>query len=227
MMEQKRILCYGDSNTWGHIPGDGRRFAPELRWTGRLAAEFAGQCVILEEGLNGRSTVFDDDCLPCRNGLKGLGYALVSQKPIDVLILSLGTNDLKHTDAAGSAKGLERLLRLCTQASVCFDSGVSPIFRDGAGILVVSPIHLHPQIALRRPESSLAKKYEASLHFAEQLAPVAARYGAAFVDAAQYAAPSEIDCVHLDAEGHAALSAAIGRALRGLLTDGSQKGTVL
>ena len=216
-MEQKRILCYGDSNTWGHDPASGQRLAPDVRWTGRLAKALSGQCVILEEGLNGRSTVFDDDCLPCRNGMKGLGYALVSQKPIDVLILSLGTNDLKHTDAVGSAKGLDRLLRLCSQASVCFDSDKSPIFRENAKILVISPIRLHPEIAVRRPESSIAGKYEASTHFAEQFAPVAAKYGAAFLDAAQYAAPPETDCVHMDAAAHAALAEAIAAKLRELL----------
>ena len=57
----KRILCFGDSNTYGYIPGgNGRRYGPDVRWTGLLSAWLKPECLIIEEGLPGRTTVFED-----------------------------------------------------------------------------------------------------------------------------------------------------------------------
>lgn len=213
----KRILCYGDSNTWGYTPGSGVRFAPEVRWTGRVAQALQGRCTILEAGLNGRTTVYDDPCLPCRNGKSGLGYELVSRKPIDILVLSLGTNDLKFTGAAASAKGLNQLLRLCSQADICFDSGSSPIFGKDARILVISPIALHPDLDKSFPDSTFAGKYEQSRLFARHYAPVAQAWGAEFLDAGEYAQASPADCVHMDAPSHARLAQAVAEKLAAML----------
>ena len=102
----KRILCYGDSNTWGNIPADGRRYPADVRWTGVAAKLLGDGYSIIEEGLNGRTTSFDDYYVDCRNGRKGLGYALCAHAPIDLIVVSLGTNDLKYTGAVGSYKAV-------------------------------------------------------------------------------------------------------------------------
>ena len=66
----RHILCYGDSNTWGYTPGSGERHAPDVRWTGVLRRRLGEGWEVLEEGMNGRTTVFDNPMSPGRNGWK-------------------------------------------------------------------------------------------------------------------------------------------------------------
>ena len=97
---EKRILCFGDSNTWGYDAYSGGRFARDVRWTGVLQNTLAKDYHIIEEGLCGRTTVFDD---PLNEGLNGFRYllpCLQSHLPIDMLIIMLGTNDCKERFAA-------------------------------------------------------------------------------------------------------------------------------
>ena len=213
----KRVLCYGDSNTWGYIPGSGQRFPEDVRWTGVASGLLRDQCVLLEDGLNGRTTVFDDPYADFRNGRKGLGYALCSQAPIDLLVLCLGTNDLKFTNAAGARKVLEKLLRLVRLDDACFDAAMIPIFTHSPRILVIAPIPLHPDIALLRPESSLAGQYGESVRFSADFRAAAETVGADFLDAGLYAAASAADCVHMDADAHRRLGMAAAEKIREIL----------
>ena len=79
----KRILCYGDSNTWGFTPATGKRYAPDVRWPG-----------VMQSTLGADYAVWEDPFAPCRNGLEGIGYGLLRAKPLDLVVLMLGTNDL-------------------------------------------------------------------------------------------------------------------------------------
>ena len=106
----KRILCYGDSNTWGYTPITGVRYDEHTRWTGRLQDVLGEDYCVQEEGLNARTSAFDDPFKPYLNGKDMLEGILVSAKPLDVLVISLGTNDLKFTAAEGSRDGLARIL---------------------------------------------------------------------------------------------------------------------
>jgi lysophospholipase L1-like esterase len=92
----KTIVCYGDSNTWGCNPVDGSRYPPDVRWTGVLAQGLGPEYRIVEEGLNGRTTRWDDAIEPGRNGLAYLRPCIESHNPIDLVITMLGTNDLKR-----------------------------------------------------------------------------------------------------------------------------------
>ncbi len=96
---KKVILCYGDSNTWGSVPaGNGARFPSHVRWPGVLSKLLRTNYRIIEEGLGGRTTVHDDPLSPPwveRNGIKTLGAILETHKPLDLVIIFLGTNDLK------------------------------------------------------------------------------------------------------------------------------------
>lgn len=214
----KRIVCYGDSNTWGYVPGTGARYDQQTRWTALLQKSLPEDCVVIEAGMNSRTTSFDDPTCDFLNGRKGILYTLLAAKPVDLLIISLGTNDLKYTDAKGSSKGLDALLHTVEAAQhVCSDHGCTPVFTPSAQILVVSPIALHPAIDVSQPPSSLRGKYEASLHFAEYYQEVSQAHHTAFLDAAQYACPSETDCVHMPPEAHAALAQAITGAVRTIL----------
>ena len=91
----KRILCYGDSNTWGYDPVARDRFDAATRWTRVLAASLGADYEIIEEGLCGRTTIWDDPVTEYRNGRTYLIPCLDTHCPLDLVVLMLGTNDLK------------------------------------------------------------------------------------------------------------------------------------
>ncbi len=211
-----RILCYGDSNTWGNIPGIGTRYPAHIRWPGILAQELGDAYTIVEDGLNGRTTVYDDNYVDFRNGKKGLGYSLSAHAPIDLVILSLGTNDLKFTGAAGSAKGAEALLHYMKAAEVLcrYPTSGGSIFPNGQKVLLVSPISLSEHIAESFPDSPFAPQYQESRNMSRYFRMVAEEQGAYFLDAAQFAQPSETDGVHMDPQSHSRLGRAIAEKVR-------------
>lgn len=111
-MEQVRILCYGDSNTWGYISGSNHlRYGNDKRWTKVLANLLGNNFEIIEEGLNSR-TLISNDLRPGKEGKNGYEYlipCLDTHDPIDLVILMLGTNELKNTYNK-SAKEIGELL---------------------------------------------------------------------------------------------------------------------
>ena len=211
---KKRILCYGDSNTWGYTPGSGIRYDENTRWTGILRQRVSDFAEIIEAGLNGRTTVFDDPINPYRNGLKGLGYTLITEKPLDLVVICLGINDLKFAGIAGAARGMEELLRTLFGANQIYQ-GSTPVFPNGPRVLLMAPPPLHPRFDELRPDTMSRGKSEESRRFAELYAPLAERYGAEFLDASAVATcPSEVDGLHLTAESHARLAEAVEKKLR-------------
>ncbi len=100
----KTVLCYGDSNTWGSDPETGERFAPDVRWPGVLRRSLGEGYWVIEEGLGGRTTVRDDPIEGAhKNGRAYLRACLESHKPIDLMTIMLGTNDLKARFAASAS----------------------------------------------------------------------------------------------------------------------------
>lgn len=212
-MERKQILCYGDSNTWGYIPGSGERQPEDKRWTGVCQAALGDDYRIIEAGLNGRMTVRDDPFSDYLNGKKCLGYTLVSQKPLDLAVLMLGTNDLKYTNAVGAATGADELVRMLLNANEVYRVS-QPIFPKGAKVLLVSPPLIADEISQLRPDSTLAGGAEDSKRFKELYEAVAATRGVYFMDAAPYTEPSLEDCVHITTESHARLGAAVAEKIK-------------
>ena len=103
----KRILCFGDSLTWGFVPaGGGARYGEDVRWTQQLA-RITGATVI-EEGLCGRTSVFYDPTMPCACGADYVEACVMSQAPLDLVVVMLGTNDLKVFLANGCAGAVAR-----------------------------------------------------------------------------------------------------------------------
>ena len=209
MAERKRIVCFGDSNTWGYKPGVGGRFDEDTRWTGRLATMLGDDYRVLECGINGRTTSFDEPFRDCRNGCKGLAYSMEEHRPFDLLIISLGGNDLKYEGAMGACRGLRAILR------VALNSGINNSFNRSAfrggktRILVISPIPFDESISKRNPDHFFANKVEISRRFAELYGPICKEFGVEMLDAAQIAQPSPLDCIHMDAEGHRAIAEAV------------------
>ena len=113
------ILCYGDSNTWGRDPISESRFGKDVRWPGVLQQELGAGYDVISEGLPGRTTVWTD---PIEGHMSGKDYlipCLNSHKPIDLIIILLGTNDLKHRFAVPAfdiAQGILYLARMIRQS---------------------------------------------------------------------------------------------------------------
>ena len=150
----RRILCYGDSNTWGYDAAADDRFPEEVRWTGVLQQLLGEGFRVIEEGQPGRTTVWDDPIEEHRNGKTALYSVLESQSPVDLVVLMLGTNDLKprfSLNAFDIAAGLERL-RDWVDSRRLVQSCRSTAGFDWARYLSQVPAltHRQRQLALRR-----------------------------------------------------------------------------
>ena len=208
----KNILCFGDSNTWGYIPGTGERYAPDVRWPGVLAAELGAEYRISEDGLNGRTTGFDFPWADCRNGQSGLPYALLSQRPLDLLIIAVGINDLTVVDSAFSAKSAAGLIRRARMLQAVPDAGTR-IFKDDVKILIVAPAPVHPDY----DRMFNLEYYEDSCRLAERYREMAQENEVEYINAGDYAEASPVDCVHYTEESHQRLGLAIAEKVREIL----------
>ena len=112
-MSRINVLCFGDSNTYGYIPDGSGRFDESVRWTGLLQKRLGQDFHVIEEGLCGRTTVFQDALREGRRGVDLIGTLVESHNPIDILVVMLGTNDCKtrYGASAGTiAKGMEQVI---------------------------------------------------------------------------------------------------------------------
>ena len=191
----KTILAYGDSLTYGANPeAGGPRHAYEDRWPTVLEQALAGQARVIAEGLGGRTTVFDDfSSVADRNGARVLPTLLDSHKPLDLVVIMLGTNDLKvyiNGTAFGAAMGIKRLVQMVRLHP--YDAGQPvPQVLIMAPPLTVATKHadLHPMFAPRADEAKLFDHYYSR---------VAAELGAGYFNAASVAVADSRDGVHLD-----------------------------
>lgn len=203
----RQILCFGDSNTYGLILGTfsgkgGRRYSRGIRWTSILAETLREKdCHVIEEGLCGRTTVFED---PLRDGRKGtdmLPLLLETHAPLDLVILMLGTNDCKVINDASAeviGMGIERLLEQIRTQS------------PDSKVLLVSPIALGDRVWEDGydPEFN-AVSVETSKRLPVIYEQIAEKWKISFLAASEYAKPSEIDREHMDEEGHRKLAEAV------------------
>lgn len=198
----KHILCFGDSNTYGLIPQINGRYSWDERWTGILNYKLGfDNYRIIEDGLCGRTTIFEDPLRDNRNGSKILPTVLETNNGIDAIILMLGTNDCKTVYGATAeiiGKGIERLINIIKQYSIT------------SKILLVSPIHFGEKVWHNEydpefsPNSIVVNKGLANVY-----ENIANKENILFLDASIYAQPSNEDQEHLNAEGHKALAEAI------------------
>lgn len=199
----RSILCYGDSNTWGYDPMTGDRLPFGSRWTSVLAAELGPDYLIIGEGLNGRTTVFDDPMEEGRNGVRYLVPCLNTHRPLDAVVLTLGTNDTKyrfHVHASDIAMGMRRLVRTIS-AGECGVGGNPPRIGIIAPVPVSERLHDGPFTGAHAIARGLSEAYRA----------VALESGSAFFDAQTVVPQPGHDGVHLDAAAHLALGQAIAR----------------
>ena len=214
----KQVLAFGDSNTWGMIPGSaGERYPEEIRWTGLLRRKLESRNIRrAEDGVCGRTTVFEDPERPGRRGVDGIArYS--GMEDLHAVILMLGTNDCKAVFRAAPEE-IGRGLEQCLES---FEKLVPP-----ERILVCSPLRLGENVwkPERDPEFE-PRSVEVCRALEGIYRAIAARHGTRFLAASDYATVSHIDEEHLNADGHEHLAAAI---LNKLTQDrGEDRGTYL
>lgn len=199
----KTVLCYGDSNTYGYNPLNGLRYPEDIRWTGRLQTLLGGDYRVIEEGCNGRTTIFDDPLEGWKNGLDYLRPCLNSHKPVDIVILMLGSNDLKeafHASAEEIAGGAATLVDTIQDFTV-EKQGFAP------QIILVSPPEIGEGICASSfagifGESAIGRSKE----FPKLYEKVAKERGCEFLNAAAHIRPSAEDSLHLSPGAHERLA---------------------
>lgn len=213
---KKHIVCFGDSNTHGYCAMNDGRFDENERWTCFLQKNLGEDYLVLEEGLSGRTTCFND---PLFEGLSGLDYiypCLMSHEPVDLLVIMLGTNDTKERFGASTAcigLGLKRLVQKAVSVTDCW--------RDKKPqILVVTPQNIGDEYEHSAVRTTMgAGCAEKSRGLGEQYKAVAELTGCHYLDANEVisASPNHIDFMHLTAEGHRQLADALTAKIKEII----------
>jgi lysophospholipase L1-like esterase len=208
----KTILCYGDSNTWGYNAETAGRFPPETRWPGVLARELGSGYTIIAEGLNGRTTVWPDPVEgEHKNGKTYLIPCLESHHPIDLVIVMLGTNDLKHRyglSAWDIASGAGTLVQMIQGSAFGPNDGPPRV------LLMAPPPTCVAGTAF---EEMLLGSDEKSRDLGRQYSLVAAELGCEFFDASTVITSSKIDGIHLEPGEQVKLGKAVAPVVRRIL----------
>jgi lysophospholipase L1-like esterase len=212
----KHILCYGDSNTYGFdgrlIPktGERRRYDETVRWTWLLKKILGQDYDVIEEGMNGRTTVFDDPTEGGRNGFKSLEVIFQSHQPLDLVVIMLGTNDLKDQFSAAPlviSKGMERLVILLKEM-------IAGSFNPDAKILIVAP----PDVSCSANGVFYYDFSERSVEKGKRLPnfyrQIAERYNCLFADAGTWVKMDSSDGTHLNPDGHSVFARKLAEEIR-------------
>ena len=220
-MAERRVLCFGDSNTWGFVPvatPPSSRFPREQRWPHIMAEALGPDVTVIEEALNGRTTDLADPAQPLIGGagLDGSAYlpaCLASHLPLDAVAIMLGTNDLKTQfarPAARIAQGARKLLAIART----LDGGVGTTYPNPPLLLICPP----PLGTLSPAFVEMFGGGEAKSRELPPLYAAAAQAaGAAFLDAGTVIATDGEDGVHLSAGMQRRLGLAVAERLRALL----------
>jgi lysophospholipase L1-like esterase len=209
----KSILAFGDSLTWGYNASTGMRMAYEDRWPNVLAHGLNNKARVIEEGMNGRTTVFDDPTVEeNRNGAVGLPIALKTHQPLDLVIIMLGTNDIKYASrcrAFDASMGMERLITLTRKHNWSGTYKCPPI-------IIMSP----PSLVPTKNEwfnDLWGHAIEESKLFAKHYERVADELDCTFFDAGSVAKASDVDGGHLEVAGTRAIGHALVPVVREIL----------
>nr|WP_084554829.1 GDSL-type esterase/lipase family protein [Eubacterium xylanophilum] len=196
----KRILCFGDSNTDGYSP-DGGRYDDDVRWPGVLGALLGERFEVVVDAKNGRTIAFDDPYAEenC-NGMNDIVESIKANEPLDMIIIMLGTNDLKmHFNATPSIVA-EKLKEMCDVVKENSD----------AKILLMSPALLGDQIEYSKYHLEFGREQvDYSFDMGPQIQKVAKEVGADYLDVSLVAEFSSSDCLHFTSEAHQSVGKAV------------------
>ena len=212
VMHEKTVMCFGDSNTWGCDPSGGARFDRSTRWPGVLQEVLGKGYHVIEEGLGGRTTVWDDPIEGSKNGSKHLGPLLQSHGPLDLLIIMLGTNDLKNrfsVSAFDVALSVERLVVEAGHFAESFVKGVSEV-------LVICPPPFAPMAEVPLRDMFVGGE-EKSHQLAAAFRQRCEEKDICLIDAGEVIESSPLDGIHLAASEHQKLAQAVALEVRKLI----------
>ena len=207
----KTILCYGDSNTYGLKSDLVSRYPRNVRWTGILQEKLGSEYYVIEEGLGGRTTVWDDPVEDYKNGKKYLLPCLDSHKPLDLVIIMLGTNDLKSRFSVTPfdiGASMENLVKTIIKS----DAGVD--FQPPK-ILLVTPVPIHSvgramDLDLMIPEN----RSKALSYYYEDIAK---RYQLDYLNPEGKVEVNETDGIHYTEKGHAQMAELMAEKVKEIL----------
>ena len=211
---KKHILCIGDSNTHGlctdpsESADHGSRYNEEERWTCLLQKALGEEYLVIEEGLSGRTCVYDDPDMDSVNLFPVLHALLNSHEPLDLLILMLGTNDAKvkfHTDPTKIAVGMQILVEEAKSVP-CWG-------KNEPKVLIVAPVPIEEGVIY--PEFN-KESVETTRGLARKYAFLAIHEGVKFLDAGGCEL-TKADHVHLTAKGHRQLAERMETVVREIL----------
>lgn len=209
----KTVLCYGDSLTWGYNAEGPSRHAYADRWPSVLQVELGSAVHVIADGLNGRTTAFDDHLAgEDRNGARTLPVVLGTHSPLDLVIIMLGANDMKpwiHGNAFVSKHGMARLAQIVRTHPYQLAAAAPKL-------MIVSPPAVTRTDNVEFSEA-FAGGNEASLHMATHYAALAREIDCDFFDAGSVASTTPLDGVHLDAENTRAIGKALAPLVRRIL----------
>ena len=207
----KTVLCYGDSNTWGADPAImGNRFDLDVRWPGVLRNALGDGYWVIEEGLGGRTTVWDDPIEGYKNGKEYLTPCLNTHRPLDLVTVMLGTNDLKKRfslSAYDIAQGVGVLVKMIQQ-SECGPNNSAP------KVLLMCP---PPVAKLTNYAEMFEDSVPRSKRLAEHYQRVAQELGCEFLNAGSVMVSSDLDGIHFEAGEHQKLGLAVAKEIRRIL----------
>lgn len=208
-MQTRTILCYGDSNTWGYDAETRSRFPYNKRWTSILESILGENYKVISEGLCARTTVLDDPYEgENKNGKRYISLILETHRPIDCIVLMLGTNDLKkkfNASAWDIAQGAGSLI------DEIYKSGF--FAQPARNIILISPPEVGNLAGTdfeKLFEGSVDKSRELGRYFQE----TANSKNCSFIDSAKHIKPTPIDAIHLDEKAHAILAEVIADKIK-------------
>jgi len=194
----KRIICFGDSNTWGYCPENDGRYHPDERWPGRLKKRLAPEYQIINNGLCGRTTRYSHVLEPDGNGREAALRSTALSQSYDIAVIMLGTNDCKDIyDASPEeiAAGVEEIGRIFERA--------------GAQVLLVVPVVMMNLTQSPFFDEFGTKAERKSKLLAQYYQRVAKSKGWFYLDASLVARVGRYDGIHLDCRNHKSLGDAI------------------
>ncbi len=214
----KHILFFGDSNTWGYNPLTEGRYPADTRYTGLLRTLLpAEKYEIIECGLNGRTTAYSDGYDGWSSGSEQLPIMLKTHDPLDLVVIMLGTNDLKSRlglSVEDVVKGMRRLIYIVRSPSIWN-------LRGKPQVLVVSPMPLNGQTLQTSPFGEIFNAHSVQL---------SRRLGAAYeklcaqdaircccFDAGQLGAVTSSDGVHMSPSDHRRLADMLAHIIPSIL----------
>lgn len=210
------VLCFGDSLTWGFDPRGGEsfvRYGFTERWTRRLQAELGASYHVIEDGLNGRTTVFDDPVIGGLSGLAHLPTALKTHMPLDLAVIMLGSNDAKTRFGVNGDEIARCLGRLLAAVST---SGCGPGGQAPRMLVLVPPTLGEVSGTSLEPVFDPVHSRAALERLGETYPTIAAAFGAHCLDLNRVIGPGTIDGVHLDPDALQPVAAALAETIHGL-----------